>query len=110
MNLTIYSLIDSHYNLENKQLFLSLVNGAIFHSRWGNRPIDEAQTFGHSQVVEYLNNFAIAHKTEQMKNENEHPDNKSNNSNNNNKTSENEEDSSAASAKDPEKINQPPLP
>ncbi|KAL7298140.1 hypothetical protein TKK_0009141 [Trichogramma kaykai] len=24
--------------------------------RWGNRPIDEAETFGHSQVVEYLKN------------------------------------------------------
>lgn len=32
--------------------------------RWGKRPIDEAQTFGHMQVVEYLNNFAMAHKTE----------------------------------------------
>lgn len=29
--------------------------------RWGNRPIDEAQTFGHTQVVDYLNNYAKAH-------------------------------------------------
>ncbi|KAK2587663.1 hypothetical protein KPH14_003781 [Odynerus spinipes] len=36
--------------------------------RWGKRPIDEAQTFGHMQVVEYLNNYALAHKTESEKN------------------------------------------
>ncbi|KAG7189350.1 hypothetical protein KM043_017000 [Ampulex compressa] len=32
--------------------------------RWGKRPVDEAETFGHMQVVEYLNNYAIARKTE----------------------------------------------
>ncbi|XP_011496078.1 PREDICTED: glutaminase kidney isoform, mitochondrial [Ceratosolen solmsi marchali] len=25
--------------------------------RWGNRPIDEAETFGHMKVIEYLKNF-----------------------------------------------------
>ena len=33
--------------------------------RWGNRPIDEAETFGHSQVVEYLKNYEIALKTDE---------------------------------------------
>lgn len=32
--------------------------------RWGKRPVDEAETFGHMQVVEYLNNYSHAHKTE----------------------------------------------
>lgn len=32
--------------------------------RWGKRPVDEAETFGHMQVVEYLNNYALVHKTE----------------------------------------------
>ncbi|XP_043261573.1 glutaminase kidney isoform, mitochondrial isoform X4 [Colletes gigas] len=32
--------------------------------RWGKRPIDEAETFGHMQVVEYLNNYALVRKTE----------------------------------------------
>ncbi|XP_017758897.1 PREDICTED: glutaminase liver isoform, mitochondrial isoform X1 [Eufriesea mexicana] len=32
--------------------------------RWGKRPIDEAETFGHMEVVEYLKNYAIARKTE----------------------------------------------
>ncbi|XP_076682223.1 glutaminase isoform X5 [Andrena cerasifolii] len=32
--------------------------------RWGKRPIDEAETFGHMQVVEYLNNYAMTRKTE----------------------------------------------
>ncbi|XP_068976598.1 glutaminase liver isoform, mitochondrial isoform X5 [Bombus flavifrons] len=39
--------------------------------RWGKRPIDEAETFGHMQVVEYLNNYAIALKTEQKNEEKE---------------------------------------
>ncbi|XP_071859488.1 glutaminase isoform X5 [Bombus fervidus] len=39
--------------------------------RWGKRPIDEAETFGHMQVVEYLNNYAIALKTEQETEEKE---------------------------------------
>ncbi|XP_046735723.1 glutaminase kidney isoform, mitochondrial isoform X4 [Diprion similis] len=29
--------------------------------RWGNLPINEAQTFGHQQVVEYLRNYEAAH-------------------------------------------------
>ncbi|XP_014486245.1 PREDICTED: glutaminase liver isoform, mitochondrial isoform X2 [Dinoponera quadriceps] len=40
--------------------------------RWGKRPVDEAETFGHMQVVEYLNNYALVHKTElenKLKNE-----------------------------------------
>ncbi|XP_072764187.1 glutaminase liver isoform, mitochondrial isoform X2 [Anoplolepis gracilipes] len=32
--------------------------------RWGKRPIDEAETFGHSMVVEYLKNYAHTHDTE----------------------------------------------
>ncbi|XP_012167574.2 glutaminase liver isoform, mitochondrial isoform X5 [Bombus affinis] len=39
--------------------------------RWGKRPIDEAETFGHMQVVEYLNNYAMALKTEQENEEKE---------------------------------------
>ncbi|XP_015188047.1 PREDICTED: glutaminase liver isoform, mitochondrial isoform X4 [Polistes dominula] len=31
--------------------------------RWGKRPIDEALNFGHMQVVDYLKNYAVAHKT-----------------------------------------------
>ncbi|XP_033208860.1 glutaminase liver isoform, mitochondrial isoform X2 [Belonocnema kinseyi] len=33
--------------------------------RWGKRPIDEAEHFGHLQVVAYLKNFDIAQQTEQ---------------------------------------------
>ncbi|XP_024937284.1 glutaminase liver isoform, mitochondrial isoform X3 [Cephus cinctus] len=33
--------------------------------RWGNLPIDEAETFGHTQVVEYLKNYAVAYQSEQ---------------------------------------------
>ncbi|XP_046829504.1 glutaminase kidney isoform, mitochondrial isoform X9 [Vespa crabro] len=58
--------------------------------RWGKRPIDEAKNFGHMQVVEYLNNYALVHKTER-----EHVENKEN--------EVNEEKSS-------EKIGQSPLP
>ncbi|XP_018059112.1 PREDICTED: glutaminase kidney isoform, mitochondrial isoform X4 [Atta colombica] len=32
--------------------------------RWGKRPVDEAETFGHMQVVEYLNNYSLVRKTE----------------------------------------------
>jgi len=39
--------------------------------RWGKRPVDEAETFGHMQVVEYLNNYAVAHKTELENKQNE---------------------------------------
>ncbi|XP_076284014.1 glutaminase isoform X6 [Lasioglossum baleicum] len=47
--------------------------------RWGKRPIDEAETFGHMQVVEYLNNYAVMRKSdlenaeEQTTNENPDP-------------------------------------
>lgn len=58
--------------------------------RWGKRPIDEAKNFGHAQVVEYLNNYAVAHKTER-----EYEENKEN--------EVNEEKSS-------EKVGQSPLP
>lgn len=33
--------------------------------RWGNRPIDEAQAFGHSQVVEYLQNLELSQNNSQ---------------------------------------------
>ncbi|XP_029044766.2 glutaminase liver isoform, mitochondrial isoform X4 [Osmia bicornis bicornis] len=39
--------------------------------RWGKRPIDEAESFGHMQVVEYLNNYALARKMETENEENE---------------------------------------
>ncbi|XP_012273146.1 glutaminase kidney isoform, mitochondrial isoform X7 [Orussus abietinus] len=39
--------------------------------RWGNTPISEAETFGHTQVVEYLKNFAMSHKTEQENQDNQ---------------------------------------
>ncbi|XP_076762988.1 glutaminase isoform X7 [Xylocopa sonorina] len=32
--------------------------------RWRKRPVDEAETFGHMHVVEYLNNYALMRKTE----------------------------------------------
>ncbi|KAK1133395.1 hypothetical protein K0M31_011208 [Melipona bicolor] len=43
--------------------------------RWGKRPIDEAETFGHMQVVEYLNNYAISQKTEAENKEKESSNN-----------------------------------
>lgn len=74
--------------------FLSIIQNLylqkIFPFRWGKRPIDEAQNFGHTQVVEYLNNYALAHKTER-----EYVENKEN--------EVNEEKSS-------EKVGQSPLP
>ncbi|XP_032670305.1 glutaminase kidney isoform, mitochondrial isoform X3 [Odontomachus brunneus] len=39
--------------------------------RWGKRPVDEAETFGHMQVVEYLNNYTLAHNTELENKQNE---------------------------------------
>ncbi|TGZ46027.1 Glutaminase kidney protein, mitochondrial [Temnothorax longispinosus] len=39
--------------------------------RWGKRPVDEAETFGHVQVVEYLNNYALVRKTELENKQNE---------------------------------------
>ncbi|XP_011632821.1 glutaminase liver isoform, mitochondrial isoform X2 [Pogonomyrmex barbatus] len=45
--------------------------------RWGKRPVDEAETFGHMQVVEYLNNYALARKTELENKQNECIDNNS---------------------------------
>lgn len=43
--------------------------------RWGKRPVDEAETFGHMQIVEYLNNYALAHNTELENKQNECIDN-----------------------------------
>ncbi|XP_026298850.1 glutaminase kidney isoform, mitochondrial isoform X6 [Apis mellifera] len=48
--------------------------------RWGKRPIDEAETFGHMQVVEYLNNYALARKTEIENEEKENNNNDERNS------------------------------
>ncbi|XP_043789995.1 glutaminase liver isoform, mitochondrial isoform X1 [Apis laboriosa] len=48
--------------------------------RWGKRPIDEAETFGHMQVVEYLNNYAVARKTEMENEEKENNNNDERNS------------------------------
>ncbi|XP_061935545.1 glutaminase kidney isoform, mitochondrial isoform X7 [Apis cerana] len=48
--------------------------------RWGKRPIDEAETFGHMQVVEYLNNYALARKTEMENEEKENNNNDERNS------------------------------
>ncbi|XP_017881293.1 glutaminase liver isoform, mitochondrial isoform X3 [Ceratina calcarata] len=39
--------------------------------RWGKKPIDEAETFGHMHVVEYLNNYAVAQNTEAVNEEKE---------------------------------------
>ncbi|XP_011171015.1 glutaminase liver isoform, mitochondrial isoform X2 [Solenopsis invicta] len=39
--------------------------------RWGKRPVDEAETFGHMQVVEYLNNYDLVRKTELENKQNE---------------------------------------
>ncbi|KAM0731086.1 Glutaminase kidney isoform, mitochondrial [Formica fusca] len=39
--------------------------------RWGKRPVDEAETFGHMQIVEYLNNYALVHDTELENKQNE---------------------------------------
>ncbi|XP_058798525.1 glutaminase liver isoform, mitochondrial isoform X6 [Phymastichus coffea] len=50
--------------------------------RWGNRPIDEAETFGHAQVVEYLKNYELVRQTElKDKANNEFSENGENNSN-----------------------------
>ncbi|XP_076222129.1 glutaminase isoform X6 [Nomia melanderi] len=49
--------------------------------RWGKRPVDEAETFGHMHVVEYLNNYAIARKTE-LENTQEQADNEKTDSRN----------------------------
>ncbi|KMQ94983.1 glutaminase kidney mitochondrial [Lasius niger] len=48
--------------------------------RWGKRPVDEAETFGHMQIVEYLNNYALARNTEL--------ENKQNDDDNDSKTQE----------------------
>ncbi|CAL1681849.1 unnamed protein product [Lasius platythorax] len=48
--------------------------------RWGKRPVDEAETFGHMQIVEYLNNYALARNTEL--------ESKQNNDDNDSKTQE----------------------
>ncbi|KAF7991695.1 hypothetical protein HCN44_010496 [Aphidius gifuensis] len=53
--------------------------------RWGNRPIDEAQTFGHTLVVEYLNNYELGKKMEETdENDNNDKQNNNNNEKNNN--------------------------
>ncbi|XP_063993277.1 glutaminase kidney isoform, mitochondrial isoform X4 [Diachasmimorpha longicaudata] len=46
--------------------------------RWGNRPADEAKTFGHTQVVEYLYNYEQAKKTEETTKEENGKNNESN--------------------------------
>ncbi|XP_014601504.1 PREDICTED: glutaminase liver isoform, mitochondrial isoform X3 [Polistes canadensis] len=58
--------------------------------RWGKRPIDEALNFGHMQVVDYLKNYAVAHKTNSEYEEKQR-----------NETNE---------EKPPEKVGQSPLP
>ncbi|XP_015111201.1 glutaminase liver isoform, mitochondrial isoform X2 [Diachasma alloeum] len=50
--------------------------------RWGNRPVDEAKTFGHTQVVEYLNNYEQAKKTEEVTKEENGKNNDSNDTEN----------------------------
>ena len=57
----------SYISYERKYLYCVL--------RWGKRPIDEAETFGHMQVVEYLNNYAISQKTEAENKEKENGNN-----------------------------------
>ncbi|XP_034943764.1 glutaminase liver isoform, mitochondrial [Chelonus insularis] len=71
--------------------------------RWGNRPIDEAETFGHTQVVEYLKNYALTLVTEESKEgRNDEPkNNHKNNSNNNNDKKVNDNDLNETKPKDP---------
>ncbi|KAK6632317.1 hypothetical protein RUM44_007358 [Polyplax serrata] len=38
--------------------------------RWGKRPIDEAETFGHSQIVDYLREVASKMEADKVKEEN----------------------------------------
>lgn len=33
--------------------------------RWGSRPLNEAETFGHTAVVEYLKEWELAHPVDQ---------------------------------------------
>ncbi|KAK0097356.1 hypothetical protein PV326_002345 [Microctonus aethiopoides] len=56
--------------------------------RWGNRPVEEADTFGHVQVVEYLKNYAEANKIMDI------GTNNTNNEKNNNNNNGNEVDNS----------------
>lgn len=62
---------------------MGLVNNNKNYYRWGNRPVDEAETFGHTQVVEYLKNYAVAIKDEELSKE------ENNEKNNNNSEPEN---------------------
>ncbi|XP_043486127.1 glutaminase liver isoform, mitochondrial isoform X3 [Polistes fuscatus] len=59
--------------------------------RWGKRPIDEALNFGHMQVVDYLKNYAVAHKT-------------------NSEYEEKQGNETNEGTKPPEKVGQSPLP
>ncbi|XP_043288779.1 glutaminase kidney isoform, mitochondrial isoform X3 [Venturia canescens] len=76
--------------------------------RWGNLPVDEARTFGHAQVVEYLNNLAEARKTERMNKENREAANSDNKKDIKNGSSE--EGAREAAQKNPPIADQPPLP
>lgn len=76
--------------------------------RWGNRPIDEATNFGHTQVIEYLNNLAEAKKTEQKNKGDQQAVNNDNNNDNKNVTSETEAEET--SKKNAAAADQPPLP
>ncbi|XP_057331345.1 glutaminase liver isoform, mitochondrial isoform X1 [Microplitis mediator] len=70
--------------------------------RWGNRPVDEAETFGHTQVVEYLKNYAVISKSEQPPEDSENNNNNNNNSsNNNNNNSTNPSETDNANGKSP---------
>lgn len=33
----------------------------VFIFRWGNSPLDEAQTFGRNEIVDFLKNWEIDH-------------------------------------------------
>ncbi|KOC58997.1 Glutaminase kidney isoform, mitochondrial [Habropoda laboriosa] len=61
--------------------------------RWGKKPIDEAKTFGHMDVVEYLNNYMQARKTETEAEEKKNKNNSNNNNNNNNESNTENTDS-----------------
>lgn len=47
---------------------MSLKNKHFFLDRWGNTPLDEAETFNHDKVVVYLQNFDAKVKSHTLEN------------------------------------------
>lgn len=42
--------------------------GLLIFFRWGNHPIDEAETFGHTDIVQYLKDWETNHGNKQEEN------------------------------------------